>query len=92
MRAIAHSVRRNILEWLKEPHLYFPDQEYGQELGVCVGQITLRCGLAQSTVSGHLALLKEAGLVNLKKSGSVHFLTRNEAAIRNFSAILKIHI
>ncbi len=37
--AISHPLRRQILEWLKDPLLYFPDQEYGHDLGVCAGQL-----------------------------------------------------
>jgi DNA-binding transcriptional ArsR family regulator len=88
IRAIAHPVRLEILEWLKEPQRYFPDQEYGQHLGVCVGQIVQRCGLSQSTVSGHLALLKRAGLLDQSKYGNVHFLARNETCINELSTLL----
>ncbi|TDV50254.1 ArsR family transcriptional regulator [Pseudomonas graminis] len=88
IRAIAHPVRREILQWLKEPLRYFPDQEYGQHLGVCIGQIVLRCDLPQSTVSSHLALLKAAGLVEQRKSGTVHFLRRNEACIRSLAILV----
>jgi ArsR family transcriptional regulator len=88
IRAIAHPVRREILQWLKAPLRHFPDQEYGQDLGVCVGQIVLRCGLSQSTVSGHVALLLSAGLVNQRKCGTVRFLQRNEACIRRLNVLL----
>jgi ArsR family transcriptional regulator len=88
IRAIAHPVRREILQWLKEPLRNFPDQEYGQHLGVCVGQIVLRCGISQSTVSSHLALLKGAGLVDERKCGTVRFLRRNEACIRGVVILL----
>jgi ArsR family transcriptional regulator len=88
IRAIAHPVRREMLQWLKDPKRHFPDQEYGQNLGVCIGQIVLRCGLSQSTVSGHLALLKRAGLLDQRKSGSVSFVQRNEACIRSLGIML----
>jgi ArsR family transcriptional regulator len=88
IRAIANPVRRQILQWLKDPQRHFPDQEYGQALGVCMGQITLRCGLSQSTVSGHLALLKGAGLIREKKSGTVCFLSRDEACIQQVQKLL----
>ena len=89
IRAIAHPLRRKILEWLKDPALHFPEQEYGQNLGVCVGQLTLRCGLSQSTVSRHLTVLKEAALVDLHKAGHVHFFKRNEKLIQSFNTSLK---
>jgi ArsR family transcriptional regulator len=89
IRAIAHPLRRKILEWLKDPALHFPEQEYGQNLGVCVGQITLRCGLSQSTVSRHLTVLKESALIDLHKSGQVHFFKRNEKLIQSLNSSLK---
>ena len=84
--AISHPLRRQILEWLKDPLLYFPDQEYGHDLGVCAGQITQRCGLPQSTMSNHLAVLKKARFLDLQIVGPAHFLRRNEEEIERFKA------
>lgn len=81
MRAIAHPLRREILKWLKAPLLYFPQQDWKMEWGVSVGQITQRCGLSQSTVSQHLAVLKQVALVDVRKTGSFHFFQRNEATL-----------
>jgi ArsR family transcriptional regulator len=89
IRAIAHPMRRQILLWLKSPQLYFPEQEYGQELGVCVGQITGRCSVSKSTVSAHLNALKAAGLVSLHRAGTVHFYKRNEDTIQCLGTHLK---
>jgi ArsR family transcriptional regulator len=90
IRAIAHPLRRQILMWLKTPQQYFPDQQYGQELGVCVGQITRRCDLSKSTVSAHLNALRTAGLVDLHKVATVHFYQRNEETIQRFCIQLKV--
>ncbi|MFN3504377.1 MAG: ArsR/SmtB family transcription factor, partial [Allorhizobium sp.] len=56
-KALAHPARVNILAWLKEPQAHFPTQEHPFEMGVCAGQFE-RCGLSQSTVSSHLAILQ----------------------------------
>ena len=40
-----------------------------QDRGVCVCQITELMGLAMSTVSKHLSVLYQAGLVNARKEG-----------------------
>lgn len=85
LHAIAHPLRRKILGWLKDATRYFPQQAYGREFGVCAGQIALRCGLAQSTVSQHLALLKKAELIEEHRVGSVHFFTRNEVTLQHFT-------
>ncbi|MGY4494473.1 ArsR/SmtB family transcription factor [Pseudomonas sp. TE3610] len=88
MRAYSHPMRRRILEWLKDPQANFPDQEYGHHMGVCMGQIVKRCRLSPSSVSNHLSLLRWVGLVQLHKSGQVHFFTRNEPVIESFKATL----
>ena len=84
IKALAHPVRREILSWLKDPATQFPDQHHSTENGVCAGQIDQRCGLSQSTVSAHLAILQRAGLISSQKIGQWHFFKRNEATIEAF--------
>lgn len=84
IKALAHPLRRDILQWLKDPQRYFPEQHHSLENGVCAGQIDQRARLSQSTVSAHLATLQRAGLVINRKVGQWHFFTRNEEAIQAF--------
>lgn len=56
LKTLAYPVRREILGWLKQPERHFSGQEHPLEMGVCAGQFE-RCGLSQSTVSAHLAIL-----------------------------------
>lgn len=84
IKALAHPLRREILQWLKEPHRYFSEQHHSLENGVCAGQIDQRAGLSQSTVSAHLATLQRAGLITNRKVGQWHFFKRNEPAIQAF--------
>ncbi|WP_459206599.1 ArsR/SmtB family transcription factor [Pseudomonas sp. MLB6B] len=84
IKALAHPVRRDILAWLKDPAMQFPDQYHSTEHGVCAGQIDQRCGLSQSTVSAHLATLQRAGLISSRKIGQWHFFQRDEATIETF--------
>ena len=83
LKALAHPVRVNILAWLKEPQLHFPTQEHPLDLGVCAGQFE-RCGLSQSTVSSHLAVLQRAGLVTTRRVGQWIFYSRDEETIAAF--------
>ncbi|MEO4047501.1 helix-turn-helix transcriptional regulator [Pseudomonas sp. CAU 1711] len=83
IKALAHPVRREILQWLKEPEKHFADQQHPLELGVCAGKFA-RCGLSQSSVSVHLATLQRAGLVSSRKVGQWSFFKRNEEVIRAF--------
>lgn len=92
IKAIAHPVRRDILNWLKDPVQHFPGQQYGHEQGVCAGQIDQRCGLSQSTVSAHLATLQRAGLISSHKVGQWHFFKRNEDTIRQFLEQLRLEL
>ena len=88
-KALANPLRREILEWLKEPQQHFPDQELPLSHGVCAGQIDARCGLSQSTVSAHLATLQRAGLVTSTRIGQWAFFQRNEAVIDAFLDALR---
>ena len=83
-KALANPVRRQILQWLKDPQRYFTHQEHPLEMGVCAGLIDQRCGLSQSTVSTHLAALVRAGLVTPRRVGQWTFFKRNEKTIQAF--------
>jgi len=83
LKALAHPVRRDMLNWLKQPEQYFAQQQHPLELGVCASMFE-RCGLSQSTVSTHLAILQRAGLVSTRRVGQWVFYRRDEAAIAAF--------
>ncbi|MFL6657741.1 MAG: ArsR/SmtB family transcription factor [Massilia sp.] len=83
-KALANPVRRDILNWLKEPQTYFAHQQHSLEMGVCAGLIDARTGLSQSTVSAHLATLQRAGLVNSQRVGQWIYYKRNEDTIKAF--------
>ena len=88
IKALSHPVRREILNWLKQPELHFADQEHPLSFGVCAGKIDQKAGLSQSTVSAHLATLQRAGLITSRKVGQWNFFSRNEEAIQEFLARL----
>lgn len=84
LKALANPVRRNILQWLKQPEQHFKDQYHSFDAGVCAGQIDQKVGLSQSTVSNHLAILQKAGLIRCQKVGQWSFYVRNEDTIQQF--------
>jgi ArsR family transcriptional regulator len=88
-KALASPVRREILAWLKDPEANFPEHEMPLDHGVCAGQINERCGLSQSTCSGHLATLQSAGLVTVRRIGQWSFYKRNEVVIQAFLDALR---
>ncbi len=69
LRALANDNRLRILRWISDPRRHFPPQQDGDlvEDGVCVGFITRKTGLSQPTVTEHMQVLAEAGLVSAKK-------------------------
>ncbi|WP_454674299.1 ArsR/SmtB family transcription factor [Achromobacter pestifer] len=85
LKALANPVRRDILVWLKTPQAHFEERPgHSFEHGVCAGHIDDRCGLSQSTVSSHLAVLQRAGLILGTKVGQWVFFRRNEPVIAAF--------
>ncbi|MBJ7554703.1 ArsR/SmtB family transcription factor [Marinomonas spartinae] len=88
IKSLSNPARRDILSWLKTPHLEFQGQSSCQ-FGVCVGKIFEKSGLSQSTVSSHLANLQRAGLVSSTRQGQWVYYQRNEAVIEEFAELLK---
>jgi DNA-binding transcriptional ArsR family regulator len=84
LKAVSNPARREILTRMKQPAENFPGQEHPYEFGVCAGKINAGCGLSQSTISAHLAVLQQAGLITGKRVGQWVFYKRNEPAIAGF--------
>lgn len=92
IRALANERRLQILEWLKNPIAHFPPQVDGDLVkdGVCGVLIAEKLGVSQPTVSEHLKILSQAGLVRAKRIKQWTFYQRDEARIREVKqAILK---
>ncbi|PYF76693.1 ArsR/SmtB family transcription factor [Pedobacter nutrimenti] len=88
-KALSNKSRLQILQWLKEPELHFPEQESGFEAGVCVGQIQQKTGLTQSTVSEYLSMLQRAGLIESTRIGQWTYYKRNENAFQALTMFIK---
>jgi len=84
IRALANDRRLMILEWLKTPRANFPPQVDGDLVkdGVCALLIARKLGVSQPTVSEHLKILSQAGLVRGKRIKQWTFYKRDEARIR----------
>ena len=83
LRALANDRRLQILEWLKKPRAHFPAQVDGDlvEDGVCGVFIAEKLGVSQPTVSEHLKVLAQAGLVRAKRIKQWTFYKRDEERI-----------
>ncbi|WP_328322395.1 ArsR/SmtB family transcription factor [Streptomyces sp. NBC_00388] len=77
LKALAHPVRLQVLQWLRVPEEHFPVNE----VGVCVSHIQAKTGLAQSTVSAYMAVLERAGLVRSARVGKWTHYRRDEERI-----------
>lgn len=89
-KALANPIRRQILEWLKEPERYLSIEECGHfERGVCAGQIERLGNVSQSTMSNHLSVLQQAKLIQAQKHGQWSYFSRNEVLIQQYIEYLK---
>lgn len=89
-KALANPTRRQILEWLKQPEQFLSAEECGGfKRGVCAGHIERLGKVSQSTMSNHLSVLQQAGLIQVEKYGQWSYFSRNEALIQQYIDHLK---
>jgi DNA-binding transcriptional ArsR family regulator len=83
LKAVANPRRLQILEWLKDPKAHFRRQVDGDlvEDGVCGVRIAEKLGVSQPTVSEHLKILSQAGLLRPKRIRQWTFYKRDEVSI-----------
>jgi len=89
-KALSNKTRLQILNWLKEPALNFPDQLNPdfENVGVCVGQIQIKARLSQSTISEYLSILQRAKLVSATRVGQWTYYKRSEEGLKQLSEII----
>ena len=82
-KALASERRLQILEWLQDPEAHFPPQVDGDlvEDGVCGLLIAEKLGISQPTLSEHMKILCQAGLVRGKRIKKWTFYKRDETRI-----------
>ena len=87
-KALANPRRLQILEWLKNPRAHFKPQVDGDLVkdGVCAVLIAEKLGITQATLSEHMRVLVETGMVNPKRIKQWIFYRRNEQAIARFKS------
>lgn len=89
-KALGNDRRLQILAWLKDPRAHFREQVDGDlvEDGVCGVLIAEKLGVSQPTLSEHMRVLTQAGLVTPKRIKQWTFYRRNEAALAALTAAL----
>ena len=78
LHALADPARRSILRALKEKGCC----SIGKPVGLCACDIEARVKRSQPTVSHHMAILTQAGLVTAEKCGTWMWYRRNEKALK----------
>ena len=93
-RALANERRLQILAWLRDPRAHFPPQVDGDlvEDGVCGVFIAEKLGVTQPTLSEHMRVLVQAGLVVPKRVKQWTFYKRDEARIREIKKAIMASI
>ncbi|MDX8141528.1 metalloregulator ArsR/SmtB family transcription factor [Lentzea sp. BCCO 10_0061] len=78
-KALAHPARVQLMNLL-----------VGSEHEVCVYDLTMAMGLAQSTVSHHLKQLVGSGLLNREQRGIWAYYSVNRDAMRNLGVVVEL--
>ena len=88
IKALANGRRLMILDWLKDPRSHFPPQVDGDlaKDGVCALLLAEKLGITQATLSEHMRVLVQAGLVLPKRIKQWTFYRRDENRIRAIKA------
>jgi ArsR family transcriptional regulator len=83
LKALANERRLTILEWLRTPRSHFREQVDGDLVddGVCGLLIAEKLGVSQPTVSEHMRILTQAGLVSARRIKQWTFYRRDEARL-----------
>jgi ArsR family transcriptional regulator len=89
--ALASDKRLQVLDWLKDPTKHFPPQVFGdlEKDGVCSVKIAEKLGISQPTVSRHLNLLVDAGLLRPNRIKQWTFYLRDEKQINAAKKLIK---
>lgn len=81
-KALSDGTRRSLLETLGKKQ-FFCSVDGETVDGICVQDLSSILQLPQSTISRHLTILRQAGLVNHQQKGVWHYYFCNEDTIRS---------
>jgi ArsR family transcriptional regulator len=89
LKALADPTRRQIVELLKRRGCCSCDEVSASDPGLCVCDLEGGLQLSQPTISHHIQVLREAGLIETQKIGRWLYCKRNEQALDRLAAWLK---
>lgn len=81
LKALADPARRRIVEMLKRKGCCSCDEVATADPGLCVCDVESELKLSQPTVTHHIQVLREAGLIKTEKIGRWLYCCRNEEAL-----------
>jgi DNA-binding transcriptional ArsR family regulator len=91
-RSMAGMVNKlpRILDWLKDPERHFPPQVDGdlRTDGVCAVLLARKLRISQPSLSEHMRILSEAGLVRSRRIKQWTFYRRDEARIKELKRLI----
>lgn len=93
-KALSNETRSQIMMWLKTPEEFFDEKPYLQQglnfqIGICVGDIQAKAGLAQSVISSYLLTMQKLVCWNLSELGSGRIIVETKRQFKSFPIILK---
>ncbi len=88
LRALADPTRLRILELLKKKGCCSCDEVDDRASGMCVCDLRSALRLTQPTITHHLQVLRQVGLVECRRIGPWLYCRRNPAALKALGAAL----
>jgi DNA-binding transcriptional ArsR family regulator len=91
LKALANDRRLQILEWLRDPRAHFRPQVDGDLVkdGVCGVLLAEKLGVSPPTLSEHMRILTDAGLVRATRIKGWTMYKRDEKAISAIKKAIK---
>ena len=95
LKALSNETRLDIMCWLSNPDKNFKNlkQHVGGGIpgwgGACVGTIQEKAGLSQSTVSGYLKSMQQAGLLESKRQEKWTFYRINKESVATLCCFIE---
>ena len=89
LKALADPARRKIIKLLRAKGRCSCRQVSAADAGMCVCDLEGELQLTQPTITHHVQILREAGLISNRKIGRWLYCVRNEQALDRLAAWLR---
>lgn len=89
LKALADPARRKIIKLLRSKGRCSCRQVSAADAGMCVCDLEGELRLTQPTITHHVQILREAGLISNRKIGRWLYCCRNEQALDRLAAWLR---